>query len=159
RFGGRKEREGPRPDFIPFTAEEKGPEGSSHYFQGPLFPLHKALATLNTRIIPRAKPEAEAGTSDKRPPAGVYARGTGDGFGKLVDDAGAKAGLSLTKLAGGTGPSDHDSFYRKKVPVLYLYTGNNEDYHRPSDVPEKLNYPGIKKVSDFVAVVADNLST
>ncbi len=53
-------------------------------------------------------------------------------------------------MAAGTGPSDHDSFYRKKVPVLFLYTGTHGEYHRPTDVPEKINVPGMKKVADFV---------
>jgi S1-C subfamily serine protease len=43
--------------------------------------------------------------------------------------------------------------------VLFLYTGTHGEYHRPTDVPEKINVPGMKKVVDFVQGVADNLTT
>jgi predicted metalloprotease with PDZ domain len=89
----------------------------------------------------------------------VYGTGTAEEFAKLVDEVGAKAEFKLSTLATGTGPSDHDSFYRKKIPVLFLYTGTHNDYHRPADVPEKINVPGMKKVADFVQVLTDHLTT
>jgi hypothetical protein len=88
----------------------------------------------------------------------VYGTGTAEGFDKLVDEVGSKSEFKLSTLATGTGPSDHDSFYRKKIPVLFLYTGTHNEYHRPADVPEKIDVPGMKKVADFVQRLADYLS-
>jgi len=42
----------------------------------------------------------------------------------------------------GFGPSDHSSFYGKQIPVLFFWTGTHEDYHKPSDTAEKINYDG-----------------
>ena len=42
----------------------------------------------------------------------------------------------------GTGPSDHTSFYRKDIPVLFFFTGQHKDYHRPSDDADRINYEG-----------------
>ena len=39
-------------------------------------------------------------------------------------------------------PTDVTSFYTKNVPVLNFFTGAHEDYHRPTDTAEKINYEG-----------------
>ena len=42
------------------------------------------------------------------------------------------------------GTSDHTSFYLKNIPVLFFFTGTHEDYHKPSDDVEKVNFePGL----------------
>src|SRR5205823_3332715 len=61
----------------------------------------------------------------------------------------AKFNLSLNE--DGYGPSDHSSFYSKKIPVLFFFTGTHEDYHKPSDTADKINYEGEELVVSFVA--------
>jgi aminopeptidase YwaD len=58
--------------------------------------------------------------------------------------------LDLTLNEDGYGPSDHSSFYRKKVPVLFLWTGTHEDYHKPSDTADKINYEDEAHILSFV---------
>jgi S1-C subfamily serine protease len=54
------------------------------------------------------------------------------------------------------GPSDHTSFYLQNIPALHFFTGQHEDYHKPSDDSEKLNYEGMKMIEDYiVAVIAE----
>jgi len=53
----------------------------------------------------------------------------------------------------GFGPSDHSSFYTKKVPVLFFFTGTHLDYHKPSDTADKINYGGEEKVINYVAAI------
>jgi Zn-dependent M28 family amino/carboxypeptidase len=156
RYGAQKNRQGRRLVFIAFSAEEKGLEGSRHYCQEPLLPLEKTVAMLNMDIVGRTRPVDGAGTQDRLV---VYGTGTSEGFDKLVDKVGARLDFKLLKNPAGTGPSDHDSFYRQKVPVLFLYTGGHSDYHRPTDLPEKINVPGLKKVADFAEMVANDLLT
>ncbi len=48
--------------------------------------------------------------------------------------------IDLTLNDDGFGPSDHSSFYAKKIPVIFLWTGTHEDYHKPSDTAEKIEY-------------------
>jgi hypothetical protein len=161
RFGAEKNRKGRRLVFIAFSAEERGLFGSVHYCKEPLFPLEKTAAMVNMDMVGRTKPVPSdwLGIAEMKDRLIVYGTGTGDGFDKLVDKASAEVPFKVSKMAAGTGPSDHDSFYRKKVPVLFLYTGTHGEYHRPTDIPEKINVPGMKKVADFVQVMVDDLST
>jgi hypothetical protein len=50
----------------------------------------------------------------------------------------------------GTGPSDHTSFYRKDIPVLFFFTGLHTDYHKPSDDADKINYTGQLQIVKFI---------
>jgi C-terminal processing protease CtpA/Prc len=51
-------------------------------------------------------------------------------------------GLQFRFDPSGTGPSDHTSFYRKNIPVLFFFTGLHSDYHKPTDDFDKINYNG-----------------
>jgi hypothetical protein len=160
RYGAMKDRQGRRLVFIAFSAEERGLFGSIHYCKEPIYPLEKTAAMINLDMVGRAtKVNADWLGLEKKDRLVVYGLGTGDCFAKLVKDCGDKCDFKLTTLNSGTGPSDHDSFYRKKVPVLFLYTGTHNEYHRPTDVPEKINVPGMKHVADFVQLLADDLTT
>jgi len=160
RFGAMKDRQGRRIVFIAFTGEERGLYGSIHYCKEPLFPLEKTAAMINMDMIGRTKPVPAdwLGLWGMKDRLVIYGTGTADTFKDLVDDVGGKVDFKISTLAAGTGPSDHDSFYRKKVPVLFLYTGTHGEYHRPTDVPEKINVPGMKKVADLVESLAENLA-
>jgi len=57
----------------------------------------------------------------------------------------------------GFGPSDHSSFYGKKVPVLFFFTGIHADYHKPSDTADKINYGGIGSITDFVSRIVKSV--
>ncbi len=161
RFGAQKNRQGRRIVFIAFSGEERGLLGSQHYCKEPLYPLDKTAAMLNMDMIGRTKPVPvdHFGLFEKKDRLLVYGTGTGDYFNGLVDTATKKFDFKVTKLEGGTGPSDHDSFYRKGVPVLFMYTGLHPEYHKPTDVPEKINVTGLKKVTDYVEMLAENLVT
>jgi hypothetical protein len=160
RFGAMKDRQGRRILFIAFTAEERGLYGSIHYCKEPLYPLEKTAAMINMDMIGRSKPVPAdwLGVWGMKDRLVIYGTGTADSFGELVEEVGGKTDFKLSTLASGTGPSDHDSFYRKKVPVLFLYTGTHGEYHRPTDVPEKLNVEGMRKVADLVQAFAENLA-
>ncbi len=50
----------------------------------------------------------------------------------------------------GFGPSDHSSFYARRVPVLFFFTGAHEDYHKPSDTADRINYEGEAQILQLV---------
>jgi hypothetical protein len=58
----------------------------------------------------------------------------------------------------GTGPSDHTSFYRKDIPVLFYFTGLHSDYHRPTDDADKINYNGELTIIQQVYSVIESLN-
>ena len=65
--------------------------------------------------------------------------------------------LSLIYGESGVGPSDHTSFYLQDIPVLHFFTGQHEDYHKPSDDVEKINYDGIQMIKELIVRLADQL--
>ena len=155
-FGAMKDRVGRRIVFIAFAGEERGLFGSIHYCKEPKYPLASTVFMLNFDMIGRVvavedKPAKKGGDEPavKKDRVVVYGTGTGVGVEKFVETTNEKFDFKLLKIAGGTGPSDHDSFYRKKIPVLFFFTGTHKDYHRPSDTPDKINLAGLAKVVEF----------
>jgi hypothetical protein len=57
----------------------------------------------------------------------------------------------------GYGPSDHSAFYARRVPVLFFFTGSHEDYHKPSDTADRVNYEGEARILQFVREVVYSL--
>jgi len=134
--------------FIAFTAEERGLLGSNHYVRNPLFPIDKTIAMLNLDMVGRLR-------DDKLTVGGA---GTAPRFEGLLDELNQSRGFQLNKTPSGFGPSDHSSFYGKKVPVMHFFTGMHGDLHRTSDDFEKLNVPGMRRVGELVAEVAVSLA-
>ena len=58
----------------------------------------------------------------------------------------------------GTGPSDHTSFYRKDIPVLFYFTGLHSDYHKPSDDFQFINYNGELQILKHITAVIDKMN-
>lgn len=160
RYGGMKNREGRRIVLIAFSGEERGLLGSVHYCKAPLFPHESTVAMLNMDMIGRSKEVAGDWLElTKKDRLLVYGTGSADTFDGLLTEKNKKYDFKLTKLAAGTGPSDHDSFYRKKIPVLFFYTGTHDNYHQPTDTPDRINVPAMRKVVDLVQDLADTLTT
>ena len=147
RFAASKERRGRRLVFVGFTGEERGLFGSKFYCEHPVVPLAKTAAMVNLDMIGRLRPGPGdwLGLSTK-PRMVVYGTGTGDTFERTVSAAESRYGLKIVKIPGGIGRSDHESFYRKKVPVLFLFTGLHDEYHRPADIPETIDVPAMATV-------------
>lgn len=143
--------------FMSFSGEEEGLIGSKFYVNNPVFPLENTVAMINLDMVGRLR-------SDKLSVGGM---GTASEWNELVkrrneiyfdNDYGYGIGKKFTLELNddGFGPSDHSSFYGKKIPVLFLFTGSHEDYHKPSDTADKINYEG---ATDVVYFVADLLKT
>ena len=134
--------------FAAFSGEERGLLGSAHYTANPALPLEKTVAMINLDMVGRLADEKLI----------VHGTGTGAGLEAVVDRLLEGRGFEVTKEPGGFGPSDHASFYAKKIPVLHLFTGSHEDYHRPTDTAEKINYEGMARITAFVADVVAELA-
>ena len=79
----------------------------------------------------------------------VYGTGTSPLWDGLLDEQN-EFGFALKREVSGVGPSDHTSFYLADIPVLHFFTGQHEDYHRPSDDWDKINYAGLADVVDYI---------
>jgi hypothetical protein len=152
RFGAVKDRQGRRLVFMLFSAEERGLLGSKHYCnKEPLFPLASTAAMINLDMVGRFK--------DKERQLSVSGLGTGKGLEPLVEKLTVEFGFELKPGQSGYGPSDHDSFYRKQIPVLFFFTGYHEDYHRPSDTSDRINIAGMAKVAALTEKLVTQLAT
>lgn len=121
--------------FIAFTAEELGLIGSEKYVSQPVFPLEKTIAMYNMDMVGRLREKLT-----------VFGIGTSPLFKDEVTEFAKSREIELTLKPDGFGPSDHSSFYAKKIPVLHFFTGTHSDYHRPGDDWEKINLAGMQKV-------------
>lgn len=125
--------------FIAFSAEERGLVGSRYYVEHPFIPLTQTVAMINLDMIGRLRNGALT----------VRGVGTGQPWEQILRRNGRDV-FDLKLEADGAGPSDHASFYDKDIPVLFFYTGNHPDYHRPSDTAEKINVDGEKTIVEYV---------
>lgn len=135
-FASQEKKPSRRLVFMAFTGEERGLLGSAHYARNPRFALEDTIAMYNLDMVGRL-------TDDK---IKIQGTGTAAEFDSLVDKLNEKYGFKIEKDPSGIGPSDHASFYRQKVPVLHLFTYLHNDYHRPSDDVEKINFEGMRRV-------------
>ncbi len=135
--------------FIAFTGEERGLLGSAHYTKQPKFPLDNTVAMVNLDMVGRLKDNKLI----------LYGTGTAKEFDALVDEVNNTIGFDITRKPGGYGPSDHASFYAKKIPVFHLFTGTHSDYHRPSDDADKLNIEGMRRIVDFSVDIVERLAS
>ena len=135
--------------FIAFTGEERGLLGSKHYVAQPIFPLAQTVAMVNLDMVGRLLDNELT----------VYGTGTAPQFNGLLDQLNETAGFKLLRVASGYGPSDHTSFYQAKVPVLFFFTGLHNDYHRPTDDFDKIDFGGLARITDMVTDVTRALAT
>jgi hypothetical protein len=160
RLGKLQGHEGRRIVLIAFSGEEEGLLGSEFYCKHPLFPLEDTVAMLNMDMVGRVRQDM---TSHKEKLI-VYGTGTEKSFAGMIDRFNQKYDFQIQKVPGANMPgerssSDHASFYRVNVPVLFFFTGNHPDYHRPTDTADKINVTGMRKVADFVEELTHHLDT
>ena len=127
--------------FIAFSAEELGLNGSKYFVEHPTVDLSKVNYMINMDMVGRLNDSSRVITL-----GGV---GTSPQWGERIA-AVKNSYLKFRYDSSGTGPSDHTSFYRKDIPVLFFFTGLHTDYHKPSDDADKLNYKGELMIIKFI---------
>ena len=134
--------------FIAFSGEELGLYGSKYFTEHSTINLSTANYMINLDMVGRL--------NDSTRGLNIGGYGTSPTWGEMLN---AKDNYFAIKFdSSGTGPSDHTSFYRKDIPVLFFFTGVHSDYHKPSDDADKINYTGQLKVVNYIydIVVATN---
>jgi hypothetical protein len=133
--------------FCAFTAEESGLIGSARFVNRPPIDLKKVVGMINLDMVGRVRKNILY----------VGGGGTAAPFKNILKVADEHSPLEFKNFGdGGLGPSDHMSFALKKVPVIFLFSGVHEDYHRPTDTADKVNYDGMAQVARVgVELVSD----
>ena len=150
--------------FLHVTGEEKGLLGSDFYVKNPLYPLNKTMVNLNVDMIGRLDPKRK----DKDPNY-IYLIGANK-ISQELHDISEATNKKYTQLKldytynDEKDPnrfyyrSDHYNFAKNNIPVIFYFNGTHEDYHMPSDTPDRINYDILTKRSQLIFYTAWELS-
>ena len=173
--------------FMAFSGEEEGLLGSNYYVNHPFVPLANTIAMINMDMIGRMKNKtltiggigtaeewrllvenanllqgitvtSSAGSQNSSAAgAGVPIVVAANGQAVVTSDPAKQFNLTLN--SDGYGPSDHSSFYLKQIPVLFFWTGTHEDYHKPSDTADKINYEDEARILGVIARIVRDVDS
>ena len=129
--------------FIAFSAEELGLNGSKFFVEHPTIDFSKVNYMINMDMVGRLNDSSQVVT--------IGGFGTSPQWSSLINPTDKKNPFTIRIDSSGTGPSDHTSFYRKDIPVLFFFTGLHTDYHKPSDDLDKINYIGETKIINYIS--------
>ena len=155
---------GPRRNvlFMTVSGEEKGLWGSEYFSEHPTVPMDKVTADLNIDMIGRTDTERTTGDTLNY----VYVVGDDKLSTELkpISEAMNNKFIKMTLDYKFNDPndqnriyyrSDHFNFARKGVPIIFYYDGMlKADYHKPTDTPDKINYPLLAKRAQLVFYTA-----
>ena len=132
--------------FMAFSGEEMGLLGSNYFVKNPTIETKKVSYMINMDMVGRMKKDSTLA---------VYGTGTSPIFKQVLKSH--NDNFKLIQQESGVGPSDHTSFYLADIPFLHFFTGQHEDYHKPGDDSEKLNYDGMYLISDYIFNIISDL--
>ena len=125
--------------FALWSGEEMGLLGSTHYTTAPIGPLTNVAACFNFDMVGRLR-------DNKLMLQGL---GSSTAWRRLIEKHNVAAGFQLVLQDDPYLPTDVTAFYPRGVPVISFFTGSHDDYHRPTDTPEKINLDGLERILKF----------
>ena len=161
--------------FIWHVGEEEGLFGSEYFTDHPPVPRDSVIAELNIDMIGRGAP----GDITGRRMDGSRIRGGPDylqligsrrlstELGNLVEAVNLAGGrpLQLDYSMDANGHpqniycrSDHWSYARYGIPIVFFSTGGHADYHQLTDEPQYIDYDRLNRVTSFVATLAARIA-
>ena len=133
--------------LMAFSGEELGLYGSKYFTEHPTIDLSAVNYMINMDMVGRLNDSTRGLT------IGGY--GTSPAWGETISLQDKYFRIKID--SSGTGPSDHTSFYRKNIPVLFFFTGLHTDYHKPSDDAARINYTGQLMVLKYIYKTIENV--
>ena len=135
--------------FAFWSGEEIGLIGSSHFAEHPPVPLSNVVAYINFDMVGRLRENKLM----------VQGLGSSGEWRRLLEKLNVAAGFNLVLQDDPYLPTDVTAFYPRGVPVLSLFTGSHDDYHRPTDDAPKLDYAGLERITRLSKRLIDELAT
>ena len=146
--------------FVWHCGEEKGLWGSDYFNKFPTVDIKNVVAQLNIDMIGRSKKEGDTNPRNKElsGPNAIYVIGSemmSSTLGAITKGANSQY-LNLTydyKYDDPKDPnrfffrSDHFHYAQNGIPIAFWFDGEHEDYHRPGDSPDKIDYQKMEKVT------------
>jgi len=133
--------------FIAFSGEEIGLLGSNYYTKNAIIEMSNVNYMINMDMV---------GRLNKDTALAIYGLGTSPIFKQTINANNTK--FKIIQKESGVGPSDHTSFYLNDIPVLHFFTGQHEDYHKPSDDYDKINFEGMNIISNYIFDIISDLN-
>lgn len=130
--------------FIAFSGEELGLFGSKYWLEHPSIKISPNYM-INMDMI---------GRYDTARKLTIGGYGTSPVWGNVFSSTTDK-NLVIKLDSSGSGPSDHASFYRDSIPVLFFFTNSHPDYHKATDDWDKINYKGEVEIIDYIVQLID----
>lgn len=134
--------------FIAFSGEELGLLGSKYWLENPTVKVNTNYM-INLDMV---------GRYDATKALTVGGYGTSPEWSNIFTAVNDKS-ISIKFDSTGGGPSDHASFYRKNIPVLFFFTGSHADYHKVSDDFDKINYDGQLQIVKLISRIINATET
>jgi Zn-dependent M28 family amino/carboxypeptidase len=132
--------------LMAFSGEEMGLLGSNYFVKNATIDTKKVNYMINMDMVGRLKNSTLA----------IYGTGTSPIWSQTINSL--NSDFKLIEKESGVGPSDHTSFYLNDIPVLHFFTGQHENYHKPSDDAELLNYDGMYQISEYIYAIISDLN-
>ncbi|MEO8351759.1 MAG: M28 family peptidase, partial [Chthoniobacteraceae bacterium] len=130
-----------------WSGEELGLIGSAAFAEHPPVPLEKIKAYLNFDMVGRLRENRLT----------IQGVGSSNLWPRLLEKRNIAAGFTLALQNDPYLPTDTTSFYPKRIPVLNFFTGAHEDYHRPTDTADKVDYEGVERIAKFAQAITLDL--
>lgn len=135
--------------FILFSGEERGLVGSQYFVDHPTVARENIVAMLNLDMVGRGTGVGNFSVMGSR---------TSPEFPGMVANIADELGYDISTLPFGIAPSDNTSFYRKRIPVLFLTTGTHPEYHTSDDEWPLINASNCEAVARFAFVSLHTLA-
>ena len=136
--------------LLHFGGEEEGLLGSSYWIQHPTRPLEQVKYMLNFDMVGRLDPKA--------PKLMMGGLGSPKSALEALQKLAPKAFTIQPDVGAGVGGSDHVSFAVAKIPTFFFFTGAHEQYHRPTDTADLINYEGMALLARYAKSVTLDLA-
>ncbi|MBW7887501.1 MAG: M28 family peptidase [Bacteroidetes bacterium] len=155
--------------FVWHCGEEKGLWGSKYFTNYPTVPLSNIITQLNIDMIGRSIADTDTTNNNMTKNNEVFVIGSKMmsselgafsekinneylhlSFNYKFDDPNDSQRLFYR--------SDHYNYAKKGIPIIFYFDGLHEDYHRPSDEVEKIDFNKLCKVTRTVFVTGWNLA-
>lgn len=144
--------------FIAFSGEELGLYGSKYFTEHPTIDLATVNYMINMDMVGRLNDSTHILTIGGFGTSPTWGETINNKeFFKLPYESNTLPPVVIRIDSSGTGPSDHTSFYRKDIPVLFYFTGLHSDYHKPSDDADKINYTGMQMIINHIKNLVESL--
>jgi hypothetical protein len=157
--------------FVWHCAEEKGLWGSEYFTKFPTVPLKQIVAQLNIDMMGRSKKEGDTKEANRDLTGAneIYVIGSkmmSTELGELSERVN-RSYLNLNfnyKYDDPADPnrfffrSDHYNYALRGIPIIFYFGGVHEDYHKPSDSPDKIDYQKMERVTRTVLLTALELA-